>query len=384
MSHTQTPGGEGSSQPFRHLEFDRITPRAVVRTVRRAQSDNESIDEPMSDSDAPVTKMWYAYQPAHLTGSPDDLDIPTQFLREFVPWPPSVTSCRGRNPRTERRPPPPPYASREVPQEAVAELLNEIVKQGRKECDKQRTELNELAAAIMSQATEVKKQQDAQNVIYVAARTLYEELKVLRQQVKAELESLQAETTSQSQQVTTVTERIADTLTKQWEGMTDLLKTETTSIVEAACKEFKEVNDQLVHLHKWTKKKIEQETQDRINSDTTIKKAGEAALKTIASLKRKLRDPEDPLGTASTKRQRPAPGTTRQSRQQSEIPQPPPTKKESRNVPQPDKYDGSSAKLKAFLNHVATVFECMPVTYETANDKILYVRALLTDSAKTW
>jgi len=26
----------------------------------------------------------------------------------------------------------------------------------------------------------------------------------------------------------------------------------------------------------------------------------------------------------------------------------------------------------------------MPVTYETANDKILYVGALLTDSAKTW
>jgi len=58
----------------------------------------------------------------------------------------------------------------------------------------------------MSQATELKKQQDAQNVIYEAARTLYEELKVLRQQVKAELELLQAETTSQSKKVTTLTE----------------------------------------------------------------------------------------------------------------------------------------------------------------------------------
>jgi len=26
----------------------------------------------------------------------------------------------------------------------------------------------------------------------------------------------------------------------------------------------------------------------------------------------------------------------------------------------------------------------MPVTYETTNDKILYVGALLTDSVKTW
>jgi len=32
--------------------------------------------------------------------------------------------------------------------------------------------------------------------------------------------------------------------------MTNLLKTETTLIVEAACKEFKEVNDKLVQLHK--------------------------------------------------------------------------------------------------------------------------------------
>jgi len=257
------------------------------------------------------------------------------------------------------------------------------MKQGREELDKQHPELNEIAPAIMSQATELKKQQDAQNVIYEAARTLYEELKVLRQQVKAELELLQAETTSQSEKVTTLTERITDTLTKEWEGMSDLLKTETTSIVEAAHKEFKEVNDQLVQLHEWTKKKIEQETQDRINSDTTIKEAGEAVEKTITSPKRKLRDAEDPLGTASTKRQRPAPDTTRHSRQQSEIPEPPPTKKEPRNVPQPNKYDGSYAKLKAFLKDVTTVLECMPVTYETANDKILYVGALLTDSAKT-
>jgi len=166
--------------------------------------------------------------------------------------------------------------------------------------------------------------------------------------------------------------------------MTDLLKTETTSIVEAARKKFKEVNDQLAQLYELTKKKIEQETQDRINSDTTIKKAGEAALKTITCPKRKLRDPEDPLGTTSTKRQRPAPDTTRHSQQQSEIPQPPPTKKETQNVPQPDKYDGSSAKLKAFLNDVATVFEHMPVTYKTGNKKILYVGALLTNSANTW
>jgi len=236
----------------------------------------------------------------------------------------------------------------------------------------------------MSQATELKKQQDAQNIIYEAARTLYRELKIRRQQVQAGLELLQAENTSQSEKVKTLTGHIADTLTKQWEGMTNLLKTEATSIIEPAHKEFKEVNKQLVQLYEWTKMKIEQETQDRINTDTTIKEAGEAALKNIVSLKRKLRDPEDPLGTASTKRQRPPPDTTRHSHQQSEILPPAPTKKEPRNVPQPNKYNRSSAKLKAFLNDIATVFKRMPVIYETANDKILYIGALLTNSAKTW
>ena len=121
--------------------------------------------------------------------------------------------------------------------------------------------------------------------------------------MKAELKLLQAETISQSKKVTTLTEGIADTLTKQWEGMTGLLKTETTSIIEAARKEFKEVNDQLLQLHEWTKKKIKQETQNRINSKTIIKEAGEAILKTNTSWKRKLRDPEYDLGTTSTKRQ---------------------------------------------------------------------------------
>jgi len=60
------------------------------------------------------------------------------------------------------------------------------------------------------------------------------------------------------------------------------------------------------------------------------------------------------------------------------------TKKELWNIPQPDKYDRSSTKLKPFLNDVANVFERMPITYDSANDKTLYVAALLTGSAKQW
>ena len=60
MSHTQTPGSEECSQDFRRLEFDQITPWVVVHTVERPQSVTESIDEPMSDSDAPVTETRFS------------------------------------------------------------------------------------------------------------------------------------------------------------------------------------------------------------------------------------------------------------------------------------------------------------------------------------
>jgi len=91
------------------------------------------------------------------------------------------------------------------------------------------------------------------------------------------------------------------------------------------------------------------------------------------------------LGTASTKRQRQhQPDITLDLRETSEPPPPPQTKKEPRNIPQPDKFDGSSTKLKPYRNDVANIFECMPITYSSANDKILYVAALLTGSAKQW
>ena len=91
------------------------------------------------------------------------------------------------------------------------------------------------------------------------------------------------------------------------------------------------------------------------------------------------------MGTALTKRQRQhQPDITLDLRETFEPPLPPQTKKEPRNIPQPDKFDGSSTKLKPFLNNVANIFEHMPITYSSANGKILYVAGLLTGSAKQW
>jgi len=94
----------------------------------------------MLDSNAPVMKIQYSYQQAYLTGSPNHLEILSQFLRQFISQPDSISSCRSENPRTERLPPPLPQAPRRVSQEAVDELLEEIIKQAREEFDKQDTE----------------------------------------------------------------------------------------------------------------------------------------------------------------------------------------------------------------------------------------------------
>jgi len=100
---------------------------------------------------------------------------------------------------------------------------------------------------------------------------------------------------------------------------------------------------------------------------------------------RKQKKSPAPLDTVSTKRQQQHQlDITLDLRETSEPPSPSQTKKELRNIPQPDKYDGSFIKLKPFLNDVANVFERMPITYDLANDKILYVAALLTGSPKQW
>jgi len=128
------------------------------------------------------------------------------------------------------------------------------------------------------------------------------------------------------------------------------------------------------------KKSIDQEVQERIASDKAVGEIAIAAVAEIKSLKRKQKESPAPLSTASTKRQRQhQPDITLDLKETSEPPPHPQTKKEPRNIPQLDKFDRSSTKLKLFLNDVANIFECMPITYSSANDKILYIAALLTE-----
>jgi len=70
---------------------------------------------------------------------------------------------------------------------------------------------------------------------------------------------------------------------------------------------------------------------------------------------------------------------------------PPPTvatdptnKKEPGNLPLPPKFNGTPTKLKEFMSKEESNFECMPQTYSTTNDKILFIANLSTDGAYTW
>jgi len=217
------------------------------------------------------------------------------------------------------------------------------------------------------------------------AKIIYNDLNTLRDQVKAKIEALLATSSTQTEKVHTLIKQISTALTKQWEDLTKVIKSETTTIVDGAKERFDQVNEELIKLYNWTKKSIDHEVQDQITSYKAIGEIAIAAVAEIKSLKRKQKESPAPLGTASTKRQRQhQPNITLDLRETSEPPPPPQNQKEPWNIPQPDKFDGSSTKLKPFLNDVANIFECMPITYRSANDKILYVAALLTGSTKQW
>jgi len=218
MSLPQTHGGAWPSQPFRALEFDYPTPRAVVPAVMRhdvfsGSESNNNADDDMSDSDAPVTAHSYPYQ---MITSPDELSRGARFLESFHPRtrPASITSGRRSNPLTDRRPPPPPPAP-EIPREAIDQVVAEIISQGLAEFNKQRQELNQLASSLIAQSNELRRQQAAQNAIFLAAKTTYNDLNTLRDQVKAEMGALLATSSTQTEKVHTLTKQISTTHTKQ-------------------------------------------------------------------------------------------------------------------------------------------------------------------------
>jgi len=106
-----------------------------------------------------------------------------------------------------------------------------------------------LASNLIAQSDELWRQQEAQNTIFLAAKTTYNDLNTLRDQVKAEMGALLATSSTQTKKVHTLTEQISTALTKQWEDLTKVIKSETTTIVDSAKERFDQVNEELIKLY---------------------------------------------------------------------------------------------------------------------------------------
>ena len=126
-------------------------------------------------------------------------------------------------------------------------------------------------------------------------------MNTLRDQVKAEIATLLATSSTQTEKVHTLTEQISGVLSKQWEDLTKVIKSETTIVVDGVKERFDQVNQELIKLYNWTRKSIDQEVQDRVASDKAVGEITIAAIETVKSLKREQKESPAPLGTASTK-----------------------------------------------------------------------------------
>jgi len=115
--------------------------------------------------------------------------------------------------------------------------------------------------------------------------------------------ALLATSSTQTEKVHTLTKQISRALMKQWEDLTKVIKSETTTIVDGAKERFDQVNQELIKLYHWTRKSIDQEVQDRIASDKAVGEIALAAVDAVKSLKRKQKESSAPLSMASTKRQ---------------------------------------------------------------------------------
>ena len=80
----------------------------------------------------------------------------------------------------------------EIPREAIDQVVAEIISQGQAEFNKQWQELNELASSPIAQSNELRRQQEAQNAIFLAAKTTHNDLNTLQDLVKAEIAALLA------------------------------------------------------------------------------------------------------------------------------------------------------------------------------------------------
>lgn len=301
---------------------------------------------------------------------------------------------------------PQPHTTREpratrpgLTQDQYDQLLARIVADGSAEFDRQRTEIQDLTKGVLAQAKLLSEQQEAHELVYAGAKATYDALNLLRSQVKAEIAALKGETEGQQDAVQRLTITIGEALQDQWKTLTKKLQEDTEASIDVAKVEFDTIKGDVGRLNEWAQKAIKQEQDDRIKICETNKATVESLVMRMQSLKRKLSNlKNNPIDQpTSSKRARQSEveigellNLEQGTRQGTVPPLPLPQqvvaekRKEPRNLPLPPKFDGTSSKLREFLMKVDNTFERMPLTNNTASEKILFVADLLTGGASTW
>jgi len=81
----------------------------------------------------------------------------------------------------------------------------EIICQEQEQFNKQRNELNKLATGLIAKSNKLRRQQEAQNAMCLAAKTSYNNLNTLLDQVRAKIEALGAASSTRTKKVQTFT-----------------------------------------------------------------------------------------------------------------------------------------------------------------------------------
>jgi len=151
----QTPKASGSRQPYNALSFPAITPRAIIQRPQLAAAHSESELEPDSAMEDTLSRVVQSYEPQYpaLDYSPYPLTMPVGLLQRFGQTrtrkrsaSSKTSSCHRVDFRECRK------SNRGLSQEQYDRLLATIINDGKKEFEKQRSEITKLTDALLAQA----------------------------------------------------------------------------------------------------------------------------------------------------------------------------------------------------------------------------------------
>jgi len=177
-SPDETPKALGSRQPYNHLQFTPIAPKAITERpyLEATHSESEEHDSVMADI---LSRGAQSHEP-QADDSTDPLTFPLGLMHCLGA--PRVRNATGITTSSRQRVDTREYRRRRpaLSQEQYEDLLAAIIRDGKQEFEAQRAEITKLTDALLAQAKTITDQQAANKIIYDCAKATYDELTTLR------------------------------------------------------------------------------------------------------------------------------------------------------------------------------------------------------------